>query len=148
MMLELLHKRLNEQNKVADKDIVQHLFMCWTLIPDFTYTLLVLPTLPRPNQQMAEIDLEMALMSTMSHREVNDLQPLIRLVPLVSMTVAKAVAPWKDAWDAPALTTCATCLRAVMMPSSTTDFFGLWFDSLWLHLDWRDMSVLSFRPET
>lgn len=59
---------------------------------------------------MAEIDLEMALMSMMSHGEMNDLHSLIRLLPLVSLAADKAHKPWKDMRDSPA-----------MLPISTAD---------------------------
>lgn len=58
---------------------------------------------------MAEIDLEMALMSMTSHGEMNDLHSLIRLLPLVSLAVDKAREPWKDVQEAPALLAFEKC---------------------------------------
>lgn len=55
------------------------------------------PLTPRwANQQMAKIDLEMALTRMTSRGEMDDLHSLIRLVPLVSLAVDKAAEPWKE----------------------------------------------------
>lgn len=68
----------------------------WYTNPRFHICTLLVHPPPRlwANQQMAEIDLEMALISMTSHGEMNNLYSLIRLVPLVSQAVAKAGEAW------------------------------------------------------